>query len=161
MRTQLHARATSRCAATTTMGVHSDNMDDSNNNNEGSHGNGNADDEARPTNDNDSTNNIPLPRHPCRRPPHRLPRRPPPPTTTMTTASTARWKWSKEVMTQPGRSRSTRDGRRLPLPSKPLVRIPSLLHTHSLTTCKTQPPHHPVPPPNANPTMPCERLPAP
>jgi len=161
MRTQSHARAMSRCTAMTTMGVHGDNTDNSDNDNKGSHGNDNANDEARPTNDNDSTNDIPLPHHPCWRLPHCLPRQPPPPTTAMTTASAARWKWSKEVMTRPGRSRSTRDGRRLPLPSKPLVCIPSLLHTHSLTTCKTQPSHHPVPPPNANSMMPCECLPPP
>ena len=37
----------------TTTGVHSDNTDDSGN--EGSHGNDDADDKARPSNDNDST----------------------------------------------------------------------------------------------------------
>jgi len=65
--------------------------------------------------------------------------------------SAAGWKWSKEVTTRPGRNRPTRDGGRFP----PAVSAPSAYPppvTHPLTTCKTQPPRHPTPPPNANPT---------
>ena len=109
--------------ATTTTGVHSDNTDDNN---------------------NDTAYDTPLPHHPCRRPP--------PPTTATMTVSAARWKWSKEVTTRPGRNRPTRDGGRFP----PAISAPSaypLPVTHLLTTCKTQPPCHPMPPPtNTNPT---------
>jgi len=54
-------------------------------------------------------------------------------------------------MTRLGRNRPTRDGGRFP----PAISAPSAYPppvTHPLTTCKTQLPHHPMPPPNANPT---------